>query len=732
MMPVGLPALAVIHRRLPPGGGTMVDYYISPTGSGLQSGAGIRNAATLSQLDLLIDKARPGDRILLLADKGDYNITRSVNLSHGGSAAADILIKGVSSSGADMDATFVSNRAANYSPKALQGQEVFRLLDGANHLRFENMAFEDVKTVFRLAGEIRDITLSHMTAENIDRFVYNFATGDADQASVSGLVIRDVDVVGFAKGVVSLRYDTNNVLIEDVSGDSRHIDGGNFATGIQLEGTVHAVVIKDTQMGNITDTLNDYRNGDGFATEENVYDVAFINTLAYNNTDAGYDLKSSKTTLINAVADGNTRNFRLWAKDTVLENVSGIDPTYHGGMSTNPANIWLGANARVTIQDSEFTDASGRSLLFDLKDNGAVLTIDNVVSDQTDLGDITRSLTSRLIGTVKAIAALPSPVNGSERDDVLTGSAGNDIISGKGGRDVLWGGKGDDVLHGGAGNDVFVVEGKGFGKDVINDFGRVAGNDDRIDLSRMKVAFADLEQKIVGKDTVITFAGGDTLTIRNVQGLTPDDVIVAPPPPPSRYFEKLVGASIETNKPTYILAAGRKDLTYAGDETFRGVGNASDNIVSGGKAQDTLEGSGGNDKLYGMAGDDKLYGGLGNDTLYGRQDNDTLYGEDGADNLMGDGGRDALIGGHGNDMLAGGAGADRFIFGVGDGKDVIADFGAEDVLDFSADGLTRADVKVTHVAEGLLIRYGDDGVLNDSVLLKGVRTIDADQFIFDN
>jgi len=683
----------------------MVDYYISPTGNGLRTGAGLGNAATLSQLDILVDKAKPGDRILIIADKGDYNITKAINLSHGGSASGDVTIKGVSSSGADMMATLVSNRADKYSPKAEAGEEVFRLLDGASHLRFENMAFEDVKTAFRLAGDIRDVSLSHMTADNIDRFVYNLET-DGGGATVSGLVIRDVDVTGFAKAVVSLRYDTNNVLIEDVSGDSRQIDGSNFATGVQLEGTVHAVVIKDTRMGNVRDTVNDYWNGDGFATEEDVYDVAFINTYAYNNTDAGYDLKSSKTTLINAVAEGNTRNFRLWADDAVLENVTGINPRYHGGDSTNPSNVWLAANARVTIRDSEFTDASGKAFLFDLKNNNVGLTISNVATDQLGTGDIARSLTAKLNGAVKAIVDQPSLVNGSERDDVLSGTAGDDIISGRAGKDKLLGGKGDDSLSGGSGDDVFAFEARGFGRDVIVDFSRAAGNTDRIDLSKMKVGFADLSFKVVGKDTVISLAGGDTITVKNVTWLTKDHIIAAvapdptppPPPPPSNgRYEKAVGAGIETNKTTYILATGIKELTFTGDENFRGVGNARDNVLSGGQAHDKLEGSDGHDRLYGMAGHDRLYGGYGNDTLYGRTGNDTLFGENGADNLMGDGGSDVLIGGAGDDILYGGDGADKLTGGAGidtfllnitdaGGKDTITDFNAaeNDRIDVSA------------------------------------------------
>jgi serralysin len=691
----------------------VTDYYISPNGSGTETGVGIRNASTLGQLDTLLAKARAGDRILILADKGDYTVSKAISLTHGGSAAGAITIKGVSSSGADMAATFVGNRAETYSPKAAQGLEVFRLLDGASNLKFANMAFEDVNTAFRLAGTGRNIAIEHMTADNVNRFVYNLATGGASSATVSGLVIRDIDVAGFAKGVVSLRYNTNNVLIEDVSGDGRNIDRGNFATGVQLEGTVHAVVIKDTKMGNITDTVNKYWNGDGFATEKHVYDVAFINTLAYNATDAGYDLKSSSTTLVNAVAEGNTRNFRLWADDTVMENVTGKNPVYHGGMSTVPANVWLGAGARATILDSEFTDATGKALLFDLKDKGAALNIINVTTDQ-GIADVALSATSRLIG------ALTSPFTGGGGNDVLTGGAGNDALSGGGGHDRLSGGKGNDVLHGGAGNDVFVFEAKGFGRDIITDFSRGAGNRDTIDLSKMKVSFAEMDIRVVGKDTIITFAGGDTITVKNFTGLTKDDILTAAVDGNNGG----TGLSVETSRSEYALGKGMKELTYTGSAGFKGTGNGLDNTLTAGNGADVLSGGGGDDKLYGLAGRDRLYGGDGDDVLYGRQDNDMLYGENGDDSLMGDAGRDVLVGGRGDDLMAGGASADRFVFAKGDGHDVIVGFAADDFIDLSATKLKLSQISVVDVAEGLLLRYGAD-----TILLKGAVDIDAGQLI---
>ena len=862
----------------------MADYYISPTGSGSQNGIGIGNASTLSQLDSILAKAQAGDRVLIIADKGDYNVSKAITLTHGGTDAGNITIKGVSSSGADMKATFVSNRAETYSPTAVQGQEVFKLLDGASHLSFENMAFQDINTAFRFGGKLSDISLQHMTADNLNRFAYNLVSGTATDATVSGLTIKDVDVTGFAKAVVSLRYDTNNVVIEDVTGDSQHIDGSNFATGVQLDGTVHDVLVKDTKMGNITDTVNAYWNGDGFAAEGGVYNLAFVNTYAYNNTDAGYDLKSKSTTLTNAVAEGNTRNFRFWASDTVLDGVKGIDPTYHGGVSTSPSNVWLATNAKVTIKNSEFTDKGGKAFLFDLKNNGATLNIDNIVTNQTDLADIAKSATAKLIGLINdAKPTEPTPVeatppvvvkpvppvvgdvvvtpppppppaastaiNGTDSNNTLNGTAGNDLINGKDGKDVLngglgndsldggrnedqlgggdgddllsggvnadtiqggagkdvvygdvavmtaataggndnvyggdgddvifgdgvtmtgaqggkdylyggvgndiiygdaksltagskgaadilygddgndtlygdgatsdassggddklYGGKGNDVLYGGGGSDTFYVEGKGFGNDVIADFSRSAGNQDKIDLSQMKVAFADLNIKVVGKDTVITFASGDSITVKNFTGLTKDHIIAA-----SKSDKAALGTT-EAPKPV-VVAPPVVEAPKTGNVTLNGT-NASETIRAGD----------GSDKIYGLKGNDKLYGGAGDDVIYGRQDDDTLFGEDGSDKLMGDGGRDVLNGGRGNDFLSGGDDADIFIFAIGGGNDQISDFDSDDFIDFSGTSLKASDVQIVDTSDGVLLRYG-----TDSILLKDAEHINSDQFIF--
>ena len=179
------------------------------------------------------------------------------------------------------------------------------------------------------------------------------------------------------------------------------------------------------------------------------------------------------------------------------------------------------------------------------------------------------------------------------------------------------------------------------------------------------------------------------------------------------------------------LELGRGRFGQAEGDTYRGIenvigsgfgdrimGDAQDNLIRGLDGDDTLWGREGNDVLLGGAGADRLVGGAGVDrasytgsasgvqvdlglglgmggdaagdqlleieNLSGSAHNDALVG-DAADNwLMGSGGDDFLWGARGTDRLSGGAGADTFVFDLGFDRDQITDFGAGDLILFTA------------------------------------------------
>ena len=104
---------------------------------------------------------------------------------------------------------------------------------------------------------------------------------------------------------------------------------------------------------------------------------------------------------------------------------------------------------------------------------------------------------------------------GSDQSDVMTGMGGDDFMFGKGGNDVIDGGDGENTLTGGKGADRFVcnmTDG-----DTITDFDAKGGpgKQDFIDINDM-----EFHKERSGKDTLITFQGGDILLL----GVKPKDI----------------------------------------------------------------------------------------------------------------------------------------------------------------------------------------------------------------
>jgi Ca2+-binding RTX toxin-like protein len=112
-------------------------------------------------------------------------------------------------------------------------------------------------------------------------------------------------------------------------------------------------------------------------------------------------------------------------------------------------------------------------------------------------GAVVVALDGSLEGTGRAAGdtyAEFEEILGSVRADVLVGDGGANFLFGRGGADTLSGGAGSDTLRGGIGgdrltggqgNDAFAYGTVFEGGDVIVDFGRVTGNDDRFLISAL-------------------------------------------------------------------------------------------------------------------------------------------------------------------------------------------------------------------------------------------------------
>ena len=358
--------------------------YISPEGGG--DGSSWQQAANLSDLDRLIEQSAPGDEIWIAGDLGAYDVSSQVvSIDSGSDASAAIYIRGVASQqGGNDKPLFVGDRAENWTPGQSNGDEVFKLLNGANHLHFSNLSFKNVGNgAFRFGGDIKGVTLENMEASNVRRFVENHVSGDANTATVTDLTIKDIDVRGFSKGAIRLQYDSNNILIEDVFGDAQGQDGDNFTMGVHLLGSVHDVVHRNVTMNNAIQKKgeDDYWNADGFVTEWGTYDIIYEDTFAAGSTDGGYDLKSENTTLIRAGAADNKRNFRIWRTANFID-VKSEEPFKRGGTGTTAHIHVLGDEGNVTIKGGTFSgDKDIENIIFDLDDKGSLTLEDATITD---------------------------------------------------------------------------------------------------------------------------------------------------------------------------------------------------------------------------------------------------------------------------------------------------------------------------------------------------------------
>ena len=354
----------------------MAILYISPTGSGTRDGSSLANAGTISNLSSLIGKAGPGGQVLLRADQGAFNLSGQITIKNG-SAGAPVTIRGVDANGNTKIAQINGTRATDWTTDKAVGSEVFRLLSGADHLKFEDMAFSNIGDgAFRIGADITDLTLQDMQATNVKRFLANTVSTGYSSASVNGLTVRNVEVNKYSHNAIKLQYNSSNIVIEDVIGRGDPGTPEQYVFGVSLDGTAHDVLFRNVTMQNsyARGASNVYWNGDGFTTEGGNYNIRFDNTVAFGNTDAGYDLKSSNTVLVNAIAIGNNRNYRFWSDSITMESSQSLDPKYFGG-SASTDHFWLGDGAHGTMTAGYISDQNAGLTVFDLWKTGAVLEV---------------------------------------------------------------------------------------------------------------------------------------------------------------------------------------------------------------------------------------------------------------------------------------------------------------------------------------------------------------------
>lgn len=584
----------------------MSNVYISPVGAGDKSGSSWTNAAPITRLDVMIKKAGPDGKVLLAADKGAYKLLEPLNITGSGAT-----ITGMNTDGSAGDARFEGTRAPDWKAGAANGNELFRILKGADDLKFENMFMVNIGTVFRVGGDVSDLTIQHIQADNVRRFFENYVSGSNKTATISGLTIRDVEVEGFSKGVIRLQYDTHDVLIEDVRGDSERQVGDDFAMGVHLGGTVHDVVMRRVVMENATQEAGPgkYWNGDGFATERKTFNIMFEDTAARGSTDGGYDIKSSHVTMVRALAEDNAKNFRFWGTDVVLIDPVGLNPHARGG-TNNQEQLWLSGGASVKVIGGTFSDSGSKTRV--IENDGRLELVDtsfiHAIGGKAYSGNKPVGFGEAAIKTVAATGTassgghddgpvtVPAPPKGGPTPPIVIPNGDKPADAAAGGWNKIRGTAANETLLATRGADMFVFDqGAKSGADTIRGF---AAND--VVVFRAKLNDGNGDGVVApGKDGKLSLGNGSTL---KVEGLEKGLRLLGEVAEGFAYGDAAAwkaGATLP-NAVKQAAATEAKFVAKAGDETFVATG------VRDTFRFDVGKGGTGTDKIQNFGADDAL------------------------------------------------------------------------------------------------------------------------------
>jgi Ca2+-binding RTX toxin-like protein len=296
---------------------------------------------------------------------------------------------------------------------------------------------------------------------------------------------------------------------------------------------------------------------------------------------------------------------------------------------------------------------------------------------------------------------------GSDHDDTLTGDSGYNTLDGGAGNDTLIGGAGVNFLIGGEGIDTASYAGSASGVDAnlltSRGFGFGTGQDTYYEIENL--TGSDHNDTLIGDGNNNTLNGGKGNDI--LMGGAGDDILEGGEGIDTASYKDTenygFGVIVDLGKSgTWqgTLSAGTDKLS--GIENLTGskyndflVGDGNDNILNGGKGNDSLWGQGGQDTASYDDAESRVTvdlrivsgyqntSGAGQDSLLGIEN---LTGSNYNDILIGDGNNNTLSGGAGDDTLYGYAGNDTFVWdNTVKNADVIHDTSGNDTLRYTND-----------------------------------------------
>lgn len=240
---------------------------------------------------------------------------------------------------------------------SIQNFQVSRIQEGVtakeggnSHLELKNIHFEDTRQNIVILGHPKCLRLSSC------RFQPEEISHD--------ILIENTSGLRYSKRHVRLTNGVWKVTVLNSQADAAFLDG-DFAVGFDVENPSHDIEFKHCTSRNNLYSLSQYWNGDGFKAENETRNIRWKDCSAFDNADAGFDIKSDNAVMENIVALRNNRNIRSWSrKNIILKNVNASYSKHWGGIATE-AGIWSQGNL-----DCHFCTLSNNTIQVHSENNG--------------------------------------------------------------------------------------------------------------------------------------------------------------------------------------------------------------------------------------------------------------------------------------------------------------------------------------------------------------------------
>ena len=337
------------------------DYHVLPASKGSGDGSSWENAAAApsGSWNELLSRLEPGDT--LRVGSGVYERV-TFTVAGGGGEGSPIALQGE-----DTGAGLPVFRGSWTKENPARGQIFCTFGIKASYVTIKDLRIENYLAAIVTSGGNQRITLSGLTVRDVRLGAVFKGNAHADTPSswTREVLVENSTFTGFTKSALRWEGGNRDFRIVNVHGDA---GGKEYATepfhmvfniiGDQRKDLPPIIErIHDNNITFIGCTARNayheapkgksYWNADGFVAERGVTNLTFIDCMAFDCTDGGWDLKATGMTFKGCVAFRNKRNYRIW-NDATFENCIAGYPLKRGG-SGDAHNFGVYGAARLKL-----------------------------------------------------------------------------------------------------------------------------------------------------------------------------------------------------------------------------------------------------------------------------------------------------------------------------------------------------------------------------------------------